>query len=82
MSIELLQKLKSNEQSFSITGKAHPERKDGEIFMGNVSLNSNAYDKIGWKSKRMGNRAYSQADSILPQSRPVFVLASEIESAP
>ena len=80
MTQQLLDRIRQNEQDLFITSKIHPERLDGEVWMGNVTLDS--YQKIGWASKRLGNKAYSRAGSIASNLRPVFVQASEIEAAP
>lgn len=62
-----------------IEGK-HPETKDGEMFLTNATKDD--FQRIGWKSKRMGNIAYDvNGNSIDPINAlfPVFVQKQEYD---
>lgn len=62
----------------------HPELKKGEIWLTNIqNLNSDVFQQIGWKTKRLGNTAYCLDGEILNNSqskiwRPVFVQICEL----
>jgi hypothetical protein len=60
-------------------GKDHPERKPDEVFLGNVD--EQGFRACGWKSKRLGNIAYSIKGSPLGQTHPLFVLISEVNAS-
>ena len=56
----------------------HPELLAGEIFL--VNATAAAYDKISWKTKRMGQQAYDPYNRTIPADRkifPVFMQKSE-----
>jgi hypothetical protein len=75
-------------QDFNYT---HPELRQGEVFLGNFDDpaekdifleeedNTTVYD-IGWKTKRIGIKAYSIEGVILEHSVPVFVQATELQA--
>ncbi len=75
--------------------KNHPERKADEVFLGNVSspddrsvfyfadgsleISGEAYNRIGWETKRMGEVAYDDHGKKIKDLLPVFVKKSEIK---
>ena len=67
------------------TPQSHPEIKEGEVYLGNSNVLD--FHNFRWKSKRLGNVAYSHINGKLnllqraPELRPVFVQRSEIEQA-
>ena len=61
----------------------HPELKDGEMFLGNVT--KSFYHKIGWETKRMGTTPYTTNGEVLLQISPrilypVFVQKKEYDN--
>lgn len=74
--------------------KNHPELRDGEVFLTNVSkptttesldyrfrdlLDDDDYFSIGWKTKRMGNTAYDIYGDPITHMAPVFVQREEMQ---
>lgn len=59
----------------------HPEQQEGEVFFGNCIADRDDFDRISWKTKRMGNIAYERDGKILPRLHPVFVKKSELDEA-
>lgn len=58
-------------------GGDHPEKKKGEIFLGNG--NQKGFDQLSYVTKRKGVRAYDRDNRVMPQYFPMF--ASEVEYA-
>lgn len=57
----------------------HPERRQGEAFLGNFSREG--FQAVGWKSKRLGDIAYTvsgQPISSTPTLFPGFASEEEI----
>jgi len=57
----------------------HPEIQEGEVFLSNTSIVD--FDRIGWKTKRMGFYGYTrEGDRISSNEKiyPVFVQKSEL----
>ena len=76
--------------------KSHPELKEGEVFIGNISLGYHPHldivdpdwsdyrtdwEVIGWKTKRRGNVAYDIYGKPINGMCPVFAQKSELEEA-
>ncbi len=61
--------------------KSHPEKRDGEVFIGNAGLNGLEFNSIGWKTKRLGIIAYDKNGKISEDKkhRPIFIQLSEME---
>ena len=57
----------------------HPEQQDDEVFVCNVQHRE--YDRLYWKTKRMGEVAYDQGGNRLNYAEfsPVFVKRWEFE---
>ena len=53
----------------------HPEAKDGEICITNATIEN--YQRILWKTKRMGEHAFSRHGQPIPTLFPVFVQKKE-----
>lgn len=61
----------------------HPELQDGEVFLTNTYIDD--FDRIQWKTKRMGEQAYDKNGKPVPGYSgiyPVFVQKSEYEKFP
>ena len=56
--------------------ETHPELRDGEIFVTNTA--NPEMTNIGWKTKRIGNTAYSINGLIVSGLRPVFRKEDEV----
>ena len=66
----------------SYYSNGHPEKKDGEVLVGNFPKNQ--ADHISWKTKRIGKIAYDSDDNLIkgtPKHLPVFCQRSEMEKA-
>ena len=70
--------------------KRHPELREGEVFISNISdslpsayVNDNRSDWrfIGWKTKRMGQVAYDIYGKPISDMRPVFAQRAELKEA-
>lgn len=63
----------------TFNNKNHPERRSGEIFVGNS--NNYGFENIGWKTKRKGDKAfYSFGKEYADQSYfPVFASEEEVK---
>lgn len=67
------------------SGLLHPEQQDGELYMGNTTVNS--FDCSGWVTKRMGKVARyhdgreMERDGIGKGLFPWFIDRSEVEQA-
>ena len=59
--------------------KSHPELRDGEVFIGNTSLDH--WECVGWKTKRMGDVAYNIYGEPLNGIHPTFAQAEELRRA-
>lgn len=57
----------------------HPEQQSGEIHLCNLEVEGARV--VGWKTKRIGDVAYSQDGAIVPGKVPVFVQAQEFKDA-
>ena len=55
--------------------REHPEKEDDEVFIGNFC--SGDLRRIGWKTKRIGDVAYSASGDIVANYYPVFVKREE-----
>lgn len=53
----------------------HPERRDGEIFLGNL-LTQN-FGSVGYSYKRLGDFAYNKEGKVVRGMKPLFVLSDE-----
>lgn len=58
----------------------HPELQEGEVFITNAGANDTSWHQMIWKTKRMGNVAYSKHGEQMPSLRPIFVQISELEA--
>ena len=56
--------------------ETHPELREGEVFITNSDTGG---AKVGWKSKRVGEHAYSITGVYISNLRPIFALQSEVE---
>lgn len=60
----------------------HPELRDGETFLINATVA--VFNRIKWKTKRMGQKAYGADSNLLAAALvlfPVFVQQSELDEA-
>ena len=57
----------------------HPEMKDGEIFLNNISTDN--FKFVGWKTKRLGTFAYDIEGNVINELRPLFVMREEYVKA-
>lgn len=62
---------------------SHPELQMGEVFLANISLGDyySEWEHIVWKTKRMGEVAYSIDGRLVNGLRPVFAQRDELEKA-
>ncbi len=56
----------------------HPEAREGEVCVTNCEESD--FGTIGWKTKRMGTRAYSAYGTPLMMLRPVFAQVKEVKA--
>ena len=71
------------------TRENHPELRQGEVLLTNTSMEAPPhdpdqrppYDRIGWKTKRLGVGAYDKDGQVVPKLRPVFVQFHEVIEA-
>lgn len=79
--------LRTDAYGHPVKGQEHPERSSGEHVLCNA--NQDYFDKISWKSKRLGMVAYfyengELTDREIPAEwglRPVFVMIDELRAA-
>ena len=57
----------------------HPECLEGEVFLSNGNFET--FGWIGYKYKRMGNRAYDFFGKIELSCKSIFALRSEVEES-
>jgi len=55
----------------------HPEQRKGEIHL--VDTPNQDIKYIGWKTKRMGEKAYDDEGNEVPNMFPIFIMAYEYE---
>lgn len=80
-------RLRTDAYGDQVKGQEHPERNAGEHVLCNA--NQDDFDKIPWKSKRLGRVAYFYEDGELtdreiPEEwglRPVFAMIHEMRDA-
>lgn len=69
--------------------KTHPELREGEVFIANIfpdrksigDDNRTDVECIGWKSKRVGKKAYDINGQHMEDTLPVFAQRSELQKA-
>ena len=68
------------EATFNTT---HPEIRDGEMFITNCGfgMSSDSYRKIGWRTKRKGEVAYTIRGKPIENTYPVFIQIKEYEES-
>ena len=59
----------------------HPEMQEGEVFLTNFFLGISHLEDIGWQTKRLGDVAYHNDGTAVPNARPVFVRRDELVAA-
>jgi hypothetical protein len=58
----------------------HPEMEKGEMLLTNIAKNDPyEYKRIGWSTKRKGQKAYDIGGAVVPFLEPVFVQRKEYE---
>lgn len=65
--------------TITVEDRRHPEKREGEIYLTNTDPGD--YEKIGWRTKRLGLIAYSLDGHAIDSLRPVFVSRAELTKA-